>query len=123
VFEIVNGKCHDKKDITDTKKSIYPLIGASKDNNGIVGYMETYDYEKGFYTLSSFGTCGYLFKQNQNFNIRGHGSIFVLKCKYEKFNDNINLNLITIQLNNLFCWTNAITKLNYNKIKVYIYED
>ena len=48
----------------------YPLIGASKLNNGIVEYFDTYDYENEFYTLvnTGDGSSDALIKQNEKFN-------------------------------------------------------
>lgn len=119
IFEIVKGKSYNIKNAVNNGK--YPLISSSKINNGIIGYLNTFDYNKNLYTLSSFGSCGYLFKQYINFNIRGHGSIIVLKNKIE-FNEIVNLPLISYQLSKNYSWSNAITKTNFKDIEVFIYK-
>ena len=114
-FEIVSGPSHFTR---DAKGGDYPLIGASKYNNGIVGYMETYDFDEGYYTLSKNGNCGFIYRQEQKFN-RTADVIIIRKIK--PLNDDL-LNFISLQLNMMFSWVNKITTEKYKTIEIYIYK-
>lgn len=118
IFEIVKNKeTHDKNESFNYGN--FPLVGSSKINNGTIGYLNDYDYEKGLYTLSSFGSCGFLFKQYVNFNIRGHGSVIILTNKID-FDNLINCPLISYQLSKHYSWAHAINNENFYDIEVKI---
>ena len=104
----------------DAKGGDYPLIGASKYNNGIVGYMETYDFDEGYYTLANTGNgaSGYIFKQNQKFS--KCATVYVLR-KIKDIDDKL-LEFISMQLNIIYNFTNKLTTEKYKSIKIYIYK-
>ena len=115
-FEIVSGPSHFTR---DAKGGDYPLIGASKYNNGIVGWMETYDFDEGYYTLVKDGSSiGIIIKQEQKFN--KVPTVYVLR-KIKPLNDDL-LNFISLQLNMMFSWTNKLTVEKYKTIVIYIYK-
>ena len=125
-FEIVEGPIIDNyfqlNDNNNNKYIIngkYPVIGNSKFNNGIVGYVNDYNYcvkNEELYTLSN---NGYLFKQNQNFNVEN--DVIVLR-KIKDFNDDINLPAITYQLNLIKSNLKEIEIIDeVENIEVYIY--
>ena len=116
VFEIVNGPSHYTNEGFD--KENYPLVCASKSNNGILKYMKKYDFDKNLYTLVKDGDSqGYIFKQTKKFC--KVPTVIVLN-KIIKMND-INLNLISLQLNTIFNWSNKLSLEKYNNNYIYIY--
>lgn len=124
IFKIVKtpkNKTHFTKESNKIGK--YPLIGAAKMNYGIVGYLDSYDYEN-IYTIviTGDGAAGYLFYHPFKFNITS--SVFVLKCKIDNFNYEINCPLISYYLHEIqkFNRSNSINKTNFNEIECYIYE-
>ena len=107
------------KAIENDENGNYPLIGASMNNNGIIGYLNTWDYENCFTVGKDGAGAGYMFYHNYKFSKISHVYILILKQKLE--NININLQLITYQLNKIFDWTNALTKNDFKNIKLYLY--
>ena len=103
----------------------YPLIGAAKKNNGYVGYLDTYDYNGGVCTIATTGNggAGYMFYQPKPFNITA--SVFVLECRIENFNYEINCPLISYQLHEIQGYSRHknITKSNFDNIECWIYND
>ena len=118
VFEVVPGPSHKASESSNSVNAIYPIIGASKDNL-IDKCLDTYDYNEGYYTLAKNGnSAGTIHKQNQKFSKTG--DVYVLN-KLINFNDNINLLLITIQLNAKYDWTNKLNKDKFKDIEIYLY--
>ena len=122
-FEIVSCKGHltnEAKPKDEINK--YPLIGASKTNNGIINYISTFDCNPGF-TLAKTGdgAAGYMFYHNYNFSIdKTH--VFYLQNRQEIKNIDLNCKLISLQLHMVYNHSNAMTKDNFNDIWVYIYK-
>ena len=113
VFSVVSGPSH----YTNEGKSTgdYPLICASKYNNGIKVYLDTYDYEPGFYTLAKDGDSqGFIFKQNEPFN--KVPTVWVLNNE-SNIND-LNLLIISVQLNSMFNWSNKLSIEKIKKLKI-----
>ena len=73
------------------------------------------------YTITKNGSVGVLFKQTSNF-ITTCDVITLKKINCNiKFNETINLSLITLQLTKIFNWQNKLTNQKFNDIEVYIY--
>ena len=119
VFEIP-----DKQKSHCTNESIqganYPLIGAAKTNNGIVGYLNTYDYENCF-TLAKNGNgaCGYIFYHNHKFNRTT--DVYIMNLKQKISDININCKLISLQLHTIFNHQNKINKEIIKDSEIYLY--
>jgi len=121
-FEIVSSKGHLTSEAKPKDEiNIHPLIGAAKTNNGIIGYISTFDCNPGF-TLAKTGdgAAGYLFYHNYNFSLdKTH--LFYLQSLQEIKNITINCKLISLQLHTIFNSNNSMTKENFKNIKVYLY--
>ena len=116
LFDVISGPSH----YTNEGKSTgdYPLVCASKYNNGIKVYLDTYDYEAGFYTLAKDGDSqGFIFKQNEPFS--KVPTVWVLNNKSNI--DDLNLLLISIQLNSMFNWSNKLSIERIKNLKIWVY--
>ena len=116
LFDVVSGPSH----YTNEGKSTgdYPLVCASKYNNGIKVYLDTYDYEAGFYTLAKDGDSqGFIFKQNEPFS--KVPTVWVLNNKSNI--DDLNLLLVSIQLNSMFNWSNKLSIERIKNLKIWVY--
>ena len=60
----------------------YPLISRSGHNNGIIKYVNKYDYDGTYITIALHGTVGSCFVQRGKFTL-GHGQVIALKLKPE----------------------------------------
>jgi len=90
------------KDLIGGKKSknsgIYPLISTSSQNNGIIKYIDTYDYDgenNEYLTIATTGTSGSCFYQKYKFSVTTH-KIFIITPKK---NNKINLHLWALMIN------------------------
>ena len=91
-FEIPKLKQVANKDTYESGK--YPLISAGATNNGIIKYINHYDYEGEYLTVARTGTAGATFYQNGRFSI-------CTACKLLKplKTNNLNLKLVALLLN------------------------
>ena len=118
-FEIV-----DKQKSHYTNESIqggnYSLIGAAKTNNGIVGYLNTYDYENCFTIVKDGdGAYGIIFYHPYKFS--KVPTVYVINLKQEIKNIDLNCKLISLQLHTIFDHENKINKEIFDKLNVYIH--
>jgi len=98
----------------------YPLIGAAKTNNGIVGYLDTYDYEKCFTIVKDGdGACGCVFYHNYKFN--KVPTVYIMKLKRKMDYIDINCKLLTLQLHSIHDHSNKLDKNKLNNYKLYLY--
>lgn len=100
----------------------YPIIGASKMNDGIINFMNEFTFEASkinpLYTIAKNGTVGILFKHEYNFNITS--DVYVLEPLI-KLHD-ININILTTQLTNMgFSFGNKINIDKLKDIEIYVY--
>ena len=118
-FEIVD-KCKSHYTNECVENGKYPLIGAAKTNNGVVGYLNTYDFENTFTIVKDGdGAAGYVFYHNYKFN--KVPTVYIInKCK-DFENINLNTTLISIQLNQIYNHENKINKDNFKTIECYMY--
>ena len=91
-FEIPKLKQVANKDTYESGD--YPLISAGATNNGIIKYINHYDYEGEYLTVARTGTAGATFYQNGRFSI-------CTACKLLKplKTNNLNLKLVALLLN------------------------
>ena len=91
-FEIPKLKQVANKDTYESGD--YPLISAGATNNGIIKYINHYDYEGEYLTVARTGTTGATFYQNGRFSI-------CTACKLLKplKTNNLNLKLVALLLN------------------------
>ena len=91
-FEIPKLKQVANKDTYESGE--YPLISAGATNNGIIKYINHYDYEGEYLTVARTGTAGATFYQNGRFSI-------CTACKLLKplKTNNLNLKLVALLLN------------------------
>lgn len=100
----------------------YPVIGASKINNGVVVYLEEFAFEASetepLWTLCKDGTVGVMFKQTKCFNINSH--VYVLKPNVDI--DEINQIIFTTYLTSLgFDFNNSINTAVLDTLEIYVY--
>ena len=60
----------------------YPLISTSSHNNGIIKYVNKYDFDGTYITITFNGSVGTCFIQRGKFTL-GHGQVIALKLKPE----------------------------------------
>ena len=91
-FEIPKLKQVANKDTYESGE--YPLISAGATNDGIIKYINHYDYEGEYLTVARSGTAGTTFYQNGRFSI-------CTACKLLKplKTNNLNLKLVALLLN------------------------
>ena len=120
VFDIIDKQ---KSHYTNEKSNgEYPLIGASKANNGIVGYLSNWDYENTFTIVKDGdGASGYVFYHPYKFSKVPTVYIMNLNKSINNFNIDINTKLLSIQLHPLFNHSNKLTKDKLNNLKIYLY--
>ena len=102
----------------------YPLIGASKNNNGIIKYIDKYSHEFNtpIITISGFGSSGYCFVQYGKIAIRGHGSILCIELneKYKELNLNLIAFLMTQKFIKIYSWNFSLTKERLLNQEIYL---
>ncbi|CAC13604.1 RESTRICTION MODIFICATION ENZYME SUBUNIT S2A [Mycoplasmopsis pulmonis] len=68
ITKIVSGNPKFTKSYIEKNEGVYPVISSSSFNNGVYGYINTFDYEKGI-TISKDGSVGNIFYQSNCFSI------------------------------------------------------
>lgn len=79
LFEFAGNGKQENSDLPDGK---YPLISTSSHNNGIIKYVNEYDFDGTYVTVTFNGSVGSCFVQRGKF-ILGHGQVIALKLKPE----------------------------------------
>ena len=101
----------------------YPLISSSSNNNGIIKYINHFDYDGDYITVARSGSVGASFYQNGKFSI--DTSVKILQPKE---NNNIGLYILALLLNwylpQKYSYTNKITnqKLLNEEVNIPIFE-
>ena len=89
LYELVNiykGSNLITKKYIEQNKGIYPVISSKTTENGVYGFINTYDYEKDKITMSSDGeNAGTTFWQEKNFSLTNHALVFIMN-KLIKYN-------------------------------------
>lgn len=64
-------------------KGIYPVYSSQTENDGIIGYIDTFDYDGEFLTWTTDGIyAGTVFYRNGKFSMTTHCGVLRLKTKY-----------------------------------------
>ena len=79
LFEYAGNGKQENNDLPDGK---YPLISTSSHNNGIIKYVNKYDFDGTYVTVTFNGSVGSCFVQRGKFTL-GHGQVIALKLKPE----------------------------------------
>ena len=101
----------------------YPLISSSSNNNGIIKYINHFDYDGDYITVARSGSVGSSFYQNSKFSI--DTSVKILQPKE---NNSIDLYILAVLLNwylpQKYSYINKITnqKLLNEEVNIPIFE-
>ncbi len=67
MFEIIKGKSRNSKDVKEV--NMFPLIAASRQNNGVCGLLTEYDFDENCLSVACDGdSAGYVFHQSGKFS-------------------------------------------------------
>ena len=110
-------------DISKIEKGNIPLYDLGNKLN-ITKYINDWSYEnKNNETLILITFDGNCYQpQHLKFAIMGHGMTTLLKLKNNLNNIDLNCKLITLQLNNIYSWSNPLRTIEqFKNIKLYLY--
>ena len=115
-------KCK-KFTISKTAEGDIPLYGATVANKPIK-YINDYSYSchdgESVITINKDGSAGYCFRHSGTFALNSHVKL------YKEVNgvclSDDNLRLVSLQLNNIFSFSNSMTTERFNTTSVYIVE-
>ena len=79
LFEYAGNGKQENNNLPD---GLYPLISTSSHNNGIIKYVNKYDFDGTYITVAFNGSVGTCFVQRGKFTL-GHGQVIALKLKPE----------------------------------------
>ena len=86
---------------------IYPLIGAGSKNNGIIKYIDHYDYDGRYITVARTGTTGASFYQNGKFSI--DTAVKIIKPKSDLIDCHIWAMMLNYYLPQKYSYSATIT--------------
>lgn len=119
VFEIKRGKVISK-DYINENKGAYPVYSSATENNGCIGYINTYDFDGEYLTWNTDGYAGNVFYRNGKFNCtnvcgtllpKTKRPIFALKFILEpRFKKNV---VYGSQLTNLKLMSNHVSLIDF----------
>lgn len=70
------GKIISKDEINSSFKKIYPVYSSKTLNNGILGFIDTYDFDGTYISWTTDGYAGEVFwHENEKFNITNIGRL------------------------------------------------
>ncbi len=90
LFDIVKGKDKYTNKFVIKNKGNYPLYSSKTTNKGIIGSINTYDYDCEAITWTTDGYAGVVFLRNGRFSMTTHCGALILKNKFKA----ISLNYI-----------------------------
>lgn len=97
LFEQIRCKTHTISNCSEVDKSIgYPLISASTKNNGIAAYIDKYDLDGQYLSITKGGDGGYALYQNGKFSITSSVVVFELKNELKTTTENNEKLYITL---------------------------
>ncbi len=95
LFTVSKGKSIYTNEYVHKNKGKYPLYSSQTVNEGIIGYINSYDYDNNCLTWTTDGIyAGTIFKRNGKFSMTTHCGALILKNKYK----NISLDYLHIFL-------------------------
>lgn len=84
IFEVSKGSAKYTKKYIHDKPGAYPVYSSQTTNDGEIGRIDTYDYDKECFTWTTDGAyAGTVFHRNGRFSVTTHCGILVLKQKYK----------------------------------------
>ena len=98
---------HDIINKSNSNPGSYPLIGGSNTNNGITGYVDRFNYDGDYFTISRSGSTGYCFYHQGK--IATNDVIKVFEIKEHIINPNLLALIITDKLSNKYSYSNGLT--------------
>ena len=98
LFDINNGNAKYSKEYINKNEGIYPVYSSQTKEDGIIGYINSYDYNKECLTWTIDGYAGTVFYRNGKFSITTHCGVLIPK---KDFKDKIDLLYLSFELNRI----------------------
>ncbi|MDD5197277.1 MAG: N-6 DNA methylase [Candidatus Gracilibacteria bacterium] len=84
IFEVRKGKSDYTKSFINENKGTFPVYSSQTSNDGIIGNIDTYDFDHECLTWTTDGTyVGTVFYRNNKFSMTSHCGALFLKEKYK----------------------------------------
>jgi len=84
IFEIKKGLLKYTKEFIHKNYGEYPVYSSQTKDNGIIGKINTYDYDCECLTWTTDGYAGIVFLRKGKFSVTSHCGVLILKKKNEK---------------------------------------
>lgn len=86
IAELGRGRVINSAEISKQKNPIYPVYSSQTSNNGIMGYLDNYDYEANYITWTTDGAnAGTVYYRNGKFNCTNVCGILKIKNGYDAY--------------------------------------
>lgn len=86
IAELGRGRVINSAEISKQKNPIYPVYSSQTSNNGIMGYVDNYDYEGEYITWTTDGAnAGTVYYRNGKFNCTNVCGILKIKNGYDAY--------------------------------------
>ena len=86
IAELGRGRVINSAEISKQKNPIYPVYSSQTSNNGIMGYLDNYDYEGEYITWTTDGAnAGTVYYRNGKFNCTNVCGILKIKNGYDAY--------------------------------------
>ena len=86
IAELGRGRVISSAEISKQKNPIYPVYSSQTSNNGIMGYLDNYDYEGEYITWTTDGAnAGTVYYRNGKFNCTNVCGILKIKNGYDAY--------------------------------------
>ena len=86
IAELGRGRVINSAEISKQKNPIYPVYSSQTSNNGIMGYLDSYDYEGEYITWTTDGAnAGTVYYRNGKFNCTNVCGILKIKNGYDAY--------------------------------------
>lgn len=120
IAELGRGRVINSAEISKQKNPIYPVYSSQTSNNGIMGYLDNYDYEGEYITWTTDGAnAGTVYYRNGKFNCTNVCGILKIKNGYDAYYISNILNCYTkkyvsTNLANLKLMNNVMANIKIN---------
>ena len=86
IAELGRGRVISSAEISKQKSPIYPVYSSQTSNNGVMGYLDNYDYEGEYITWTTDGAnAGTVYYRNGKFNCTNVCGILKIKNGYDAY--------------------------------------
>ncbi|EEC90577.1 restriction endonuclease subunit S [Holdemanella biformis] len=86
IAELGRGRVISSAEISKQKNPIYPVYSSQTSNNGVMGYLDNYDYEGEYITWTTDGAnAGTVYYRNGKFNCTNVCGILKIKNGYDAY--------------------------------------